>query len=409
MSNFVQISPKILEPRLPELGHIKIGGKGQERKAQGSNKKFRLPVKFDHFVLTKRTRDPQTDNLVRDEAIHARIGAKPTELDVRLLFDRPEQNFQYFLAAYDGKRLRCKGNGETAMDREHGSIPCACPWFKGHDAPYAGPTRPPYEEYLEDGKKKRRPAPTCKPHGRLSVIVEAAESFGGFYVFRTTSWETIRSIAAQLDTYLQQFGFLAGLPLRMVLYPATDTYEEKGQTKTSTSYKVALVVRASFDTARQLAGEAYERRNQLALPSPKQAEVHQRQLAEEEERDAAHIAAEFHPETVIGDDAPDFMVVDDEEESDAEEEYLEALCRMTLEAADWEPDRINRQIAKYSADLAGLKEQLAEKMPKQLEQAEAFLSSDGSGEDGEREAEGVEESEAEAPVEAAAAAQSDLF
>ncbi len=358
--NFVQISSKLLAPRLPELGHIKIGGKGELRKSRGG-KEFRLPVKYDHFVVTRRDRDGKTENLVRDDRIHQAIGEVPKELDVRLLFDRPQQNFQYFLAAYDGRSKRCSGNGEVAHDREHGDIPCTCPWFTKHEGAYAGPKRP-------VGKN----TPTCKPHGRLSVILEAAESFGGFYVFRTTSWETISSIAAQLDVFLAQFGFLSGLPLRMVVYPATDTYEEDGQTKTSTSYKVALVLRGSFDTARQIAASAYERREQLALPSPAQAVVHQQQLLEEEERDAEEISAEFHPETYA--EVVDAVVVEaDSPEDLARERYVEDLIRTTLEAADWTPERVNEQIAKYSDNLEALLALLRERVPGRVQMAEELL------------------------------------
>lgn len=364
--NFVQISPTLLAPRIPELGQIKIGGKGEERKARGSDRKYRLPVKYDHFVITKRTRDPQTDNLVKDEAIHRIVGLKPVELDVRLLFDRPEQNFQYFLAAYDGRSRRCSGNGVEAHDAVHGSIPCTCPWLKQHDGPYAGPKR-------EIG----RGAPVCKPHGRLSVILEAAESFGGFYTWRTTSWESVSSIKAQLDLYLGQFGYLSGLPLRMVLYPTTDTYvDENDVTKTSTSYKVALVLRGSFDTARQLASAAYERREQLALPpSPDQAVIHMKQLREAEEAEAEHIAQEFYPETqqagetyieVVGE------VIDEEEEKAYAR--LEDLCRLTMELSEYAPDLINRQIAARSDSLDELAEKLKEKYPDAYAEAERRLT-----------------------------------
>lgn len=356
--NFVKISPKLLAPRLPELGQIKIGGKGAERTGSGG-KKFRLPEKYTHFVITKRSRDKTSDNLIVDTDLHKVIGSdKPTELDIRLLFDRPEQNFQYFLAAYDGRTKRCSGNGEVAEDRVHGQIPCTCPWLKVHQGPYEGPERP------VSGKD----SVVCKPHGRLSVILEDAKTFGGFWTFRTTSWESISSIAAQMELYLAQFGFLAGLPLKMVMYPTTDSYEEGGVQKTSTSYKIALVLRGSFDTARQLAASAYERREQLALPSPAQADAHQQQLLEAEERDAAEISAEFHPNTVS-----EFFEADIVEEVDPEAEKLEELVRLTLDYCDWEQDRINQYVAKFSDDLPGAISDLENKAKKRLQKARIEL------------------------------------
>lgn len=398
---FVQIQPRVLDPRLPELGKIKIGGLGPERTSR-SGKKFRLPMKVGHFIVTGRERGAD-GNLVRDQVVHAKVGDKPVELDVRLLWDEPAANFQSYLAAHDGKRRVCTGDGVSAFDERHGAVPCTCPWFKQHEGPYTGPARP------VGGNN-----PVCKPNGRLSVLLEAAETFGGFYVFRTTSWESISSISAQLQLFYEQFGFLRGLPLRLRVYPATDTYEEGGQTKTSTSYKVAIVLRGDLDTAHQLAAAAYERRSQLALPSPAQVEIHQQQLDAAEAAEAEDIAAEFYPEVAAA--VTDAEIV---EEEDAAADQLEEICRYTLELADWKPQRINEQIAKYSSDLQTLAQKLQEVLPMEWQKAFADLSAaaaDTADEEGEPEpdpdepieaelveddGEGLEESE---PAPAAAAA-----
>lgn len=358
---FVQISPRVLAPRLPELGAIKIGGKGDERTSKKGTK-YRLPVKYDHFVITRRERDGRTENLVRDDAIHAVIGDKPRELDVRLLWDRPEDSFQSFLAAYDGRSLACRGNGEQAVDTVHGPVPCTCPWFKGHEGPYAGPAR-------------RIGAATCKPHGRLNLILEAAQAFGGYYVFRTTSWETISNLSSQLALFHSQFGFIAGLPLKLVIYPATDSYQEGGETKTSTSYKVALLLRADFDTARQIASTTYERRSQLALPSPAAGAAFQQQLDEADAREAEEIAQEFHPETAG--EVAEAEIVD---EVDPQADQIEEICRYALELADWAPKRINAQIAKYSTDLQSLATKLQETMPREWEKAHNDITGANAGE-----------------------------
>lgn len=350
MSNrpqFNTISPTLLRPRLPELGKIKLGGKGKEKTSQGG-KKFQLPVKFDSFVVTTRVRG--TDgNFVRDEAIHQKLGQKPTELDIRLMFDEPEENFRASLSAYNGRKRVCEGNGVQAFDSElNRLIPCTCPLLKQHTGGYDGPARP-------IGKV------TCKPHGTLAVLLEAAETYGGFYVFRTTSWETIASIRAALDTFKAQFGFLAFLPLRMVMYPTTDSYEEGGQTKTSQSYKVGLVVRATMDTAFQLAAAARDRREQLLLAAPDVAEVHE-QLDRDEVEEASEIAAEFHPETQEGSPPTVEAEYEIEDEPDPQAE-AEELCRLALAASDWEQLDINRQVAKYSGRLDELAAILEEKMP----------------------------------------------
>lgn len=357
------IDSDVLRPQLPELGQIKIGGKGETRKKRGGGGEYQLPVKYDHFKVTGRARG-EDGNLIVDRAIHATIGEKPTELDVRLLWDEPEANFQYFLAAYDGKRARCRGNGVTAQDREKGEIPCTCPLLKAHVGDYDGPARP-------VGKV------TCKPHGRLSVMLDAAGVFGGFHVFRTTSWESIRSIAASLSTFRAQFGFLAWLPLRLVMYPSTDTYEDGGQTKTSTSYKVALVLRGTTEDAFALAEQAHAMRVHLQLPSGAAAvQEHMRQMEASEEEEAAHISEEWHPEVHL--ELVDFEEADTTAEEDATKEAelqaLEDTLRLTLEAMDWDQERTNRQIAKYSHDLTQLEAILEERAPTTLKHARAEIS-----------------------------------
>jgi len=52
---------KGLTPQLAERGKIKIGGLGDERKKQGSNETYRLPVKHDYITITtmqRAHRDP---------------------------------------------------------------------------------------------------------------------------------------------------------------------------------------------------------------------------------------------------------------------------------------------------------------------------------------------------------------
>lgn len=355
--NFVRISPTLLRPRLPELGKIKIGGKGATRKSS-QGKEFQLPVKYDHFVITTRQRG-QDGNFVRDDAIHRIVGQKPTELDIRLMWDEPHHNFRASLTAYDGKQRVCEGDGTRAWDRKLGQwIPCTCPLLKQHQGEYRGPKRPTNV--------------VCKPYGVLSVILEAAEVFGGYYVFRTTSWETISAITAALETFRQQFGFLAGLPLRMVLYPATDTYEEGGKLKTSHSYKVGLVIRGSFETARQIAAEAHERLSQLQLPAPEAAEIHAEELRRRDEEEAEDIAAEFFPESWAedGENGPDYEI----DEGEDDDEYTEQVIRLALEYADWEPVRINAQVAKYAGRLDELLAKMRETMPNAVEKAELDLA-----------------------------------
>ena len=112
------ISRKLLKRRPQELGKIKIGGKGAERAGSGG-KKFQLPVKFDHFVVTSRARGSD-GNFIRDEKIHAHsdVGESPTELAGVLMYETPEQNFHAEMAFWKGKTQKvstCDGEEKTRL------------------------------------------------------------------------------------------------------------------------------------------------------------------------------------------------------------------------------------------------------------------------------------------------------
>lgn len=359
---FTQLSTKVLRPRLPCVGNIKIGGKGEKRKNdQGGD--WYLPVKYDHFRITKRARGKDENFLLDDEA-HAALGnPKPTLLGVRLLFPEPANNWHTKLSCYDGTTPRCEGNGEQAfdyaLDRE---IPCPCPLLKQFDGEYEGPERP-------VGKL------VCKPYGVLSVILEAAPRLGGFHVFRTTSWETIRSITAALDFFQQNFGRVDWIPFDLELYPATDTYVDNGKHKRATSYKVALTLRGNMETAFQIAGATAARRAellQLTGGTEYTPEEHARELDRIAAEDAREIGQEFHPPvaTADGDPVLEAEIVDeDQEEADREEEHLERICRLALTFADWETLRINQQLAKYTGRAGELLKILEQKFPGAVEKA----------------------------------------
>lgn len=225
------ISTDVLVPRLAELGKIKIGGRGAKRTGSGGAE-FYLPIKFPNFVVTGRERgDNGEGDFLRDDDVHEAVGDKPTELNCHLPFDEPGQVFQSQLQVYEGRTLnrRCDGKEYTIV---------------GPDTVH------PCQLQTEQGC-------ACKPYGRLQVILDDAPYVGGVYVFRTTSWESVRNIQTVLMELRSRFGFLTGLPLMLKLYPATDEYTDQNQKRrSSTSYKVALVMRATYQQALELAQTA---------------------------------------------------------------------------------------------------------------------------------------------------------
>ncbi|SBW85153.1 hydrolase or metal-binding protein (plasmid) [Pseudomonas veronii 1YdBTEX2] len=124
---------------------------------------------------------------------------KLRSIPVRLLFNEPELNFRADYTLFDrqsGRQL-CVGNGETCKRATHEgmqSLPCpspdACPLARGG---------------------------ACKPYGRLNVLVGDDDPLGSF-LFRTTGFNSIRTLAARLHYFQAISGNrLACLPLELRL------------------------------------------------------------------------------------------------------------------------------------------------------------------------------------------------
>lgn len=177
----------------PVLGRISIG------KVVEKNGK-RLPEKDDQFTITTQIQGRDgwlphpSDDILRKEQ-----GGKIRSIPIRLLFNDPALNFRAEYSYFDRNTGRplCVGNGETCRRQgEEGmsSLPCpapeACPLAKGGN---------------------------CKPYGRLNVALGDDDPLGSF-VFRTTGFNSIRTLAARLQYYQAISGDrLACLPLELRL------------------------------------------------------------------------------------------------------------------------------------------------------------------------------------------------
>lgn len=287
---------KGLVPGLPERGKVKIGGKGAKITSARGNE-FQPPLKFDHFVITTMERGPD-GNFKRDEAIHAKLGDKPTRIPVRLLYDDIGLNFQSRYAAFIGRTLWCSGDGEQA-DRLKGKGPereaVACPCHR-KEPDYKGQDR-------------------CKINGVLSVLIDHAGSVGGVWKFRTTSYNSTVGIMSSL-AFIKRItgGPLAGVPLTLTVTPKQATDPDGKQ---QTVYVVGLEFAGTLDA---LQAEGYK----IAL---NQAQHHLRiehietearalltgptapgQVFRDDDDAAENIAPEFYPDAaatqVEGDAAP---------------------------------------------------------------------------------------------------------
>ena len=200
----------------PVVGRISIG-RVVERNG------MRLPEKDDQFTLTSQVQNRDGWLLhPLDEALRQQAGGKLRSLPVQLLFNDPSLNLRADYNLFDRSTGRpvCVGNGESC--RRSGqdgieSLPCpgseSCRFAEGQ----------------------------CKPYARFNVRIGDDDETGTF-VLRTTSFNTIRTLAARLQ-YFQAVsgGLLACLPLELKLRGKSTT-----QSYRAPIFYVDLVIRSGM-------------------------------------------------------------------------------------------------------------------------------------------------------------------
>ena len=178
----------------PVLGRISIG------KIIEKNGK-RLPEKDDQFTITSQiqTKDGWVKHPLDEQLRTKAQNQKLRTIPVRMIFNEPELNLRAEYTLFDRQtgRLICSGNGETCQRLGQNGIeqhPCPspdlCPLAQGG---------------------------LCKPYGRLYVNLDESDEFGTF-IFRTTGFNSIRTLAARLSYYHAASGnLLSCLPLQLTL------------------------------------------------------------------------------------------------------------------------------------------------------------------------------------------------
>lgn len=178
----------------PILGRISIG------KVVEKNGK-RLPEKDDQFTITSQIQSKEgwikhpLDEQLRSKAPNQKLRTIP----VRMIFNDPELNLRAEYTLFDRQTGRpiCVGNGETCQRLTNQGVeqhscpsPDLCPLAQGG---------------------------ACKPFGRLHVNLDESDELGSF-VFRTTGFNSIRTLAARLAYYhAASGGLLSCLPLQLTL------------------------------------------------------------------------------------------------------------------------------------------------------------------------------------------------
>lgn len=147
---------------------------------------------------------------------------KLRSIPVQVLFNDPELNLraQYTLFDRSTARPLCVGDGEHCKRvTDHGMESLPCP---GPDACSFSKT-------------------ACKPYGRLNLVIGDSDELGSF-VFRTTGFNSIRTLTARLQYFAAvSGGHLACMPLELKLRG-----KSTAQSHRSAIYYADLVVRTGF-------------------------------------------------------------------------------------------------------------------------------------------------------------------
>ena len=235
----------------PILGRISIG-KIVEKEGK------RLPQKDDQFSITTQIQNKDgwvkhpLDELLRQQQNQSTTKTRNTEsttsnnqngnhklrtIPVRLLFNDPDLNLRAEYSMFDRQtgRAICVGNGETCKrftKDGYEQLPCPAP------------------DLCPLGKNGN-----CKPYGRLNVCItpentarngsdsdtsnQHQEDELGTFIFRTTGFNSIRTLAARLSYYQAVSGnLLSCLPLQLKLRGKSTT-----QSYRSAIYYVDLTIR----------------------------------------------------------------------------------------------------------------------------------------------------------------------
>ncbi|SFM15156.1 recombination directionality factor [Marinobacter zhejiangensis] len=218
----------------PVLGRISIG-----RVIEKNG--IRLPQKDDQFTITSQIQEKggwvlhPLDESLRKEAPNGKLRTIP----VRMLFNDADLNLRAEYTMFDRKSGRplCVGNGDSCKRLTQSgvqSLPCPGPML------------------CEFGK-----GGLCKPFGRLNVKVGEDDDFGTF-IFRTTGYNSIRTLAARLSYYqAASGGLLAYMPLELKLRGKSTT-----QSHRTPIYYVDLVIKEGMSLQEAVA-EARETARQL--------------------------------------------------------------------------------------------------------------------------------------------------
>ena len=189
----------------PIIGRISIG-KVVERNGK------RLPEKDDCFTITTQVqnRDGWLLHPLHAKLTEGTANAKIRSIPVKMLFNSSDLNLRAEYSLFDRTtgRPMCVGNGEAAKRvTEDGIADVACASPDGCAMAKAG---------------------GCKPYGRLNVAIDGQDEELSSFVFRTTGFNSIRTLTARLQYFeAVSAGNTRYLPLQLKLRAKSTTQSHR--------------------------------------------------------------------------------------------------------------------------------------------------------------------------------------
>lgn len=263
----------------PVIGRISIG------KVVEKNGK-RLPEKDDSFTLTTQAQNKEGWLLhpLHQKLLEGAANDKIRAIPVKVLFNSADLNLRAEYSLFDRTTGRpvCVGNGETAKGVTAEGIkefPCPSP------------------DGCEVGRKGG-----CKPYGRLNVLVEGQGDELASFIFRTTGFNSIRTLTARLSYFeAVSGGATRYLPLQLKLRAKSTTQSHRAPV-----YYVDLCLRDGISLeeavtqARQAAAQQEEAGVNIEALELAARTALANGLFEDGEEEIPAIVEEFYPEPVAG-------------------------------------------------------------------------------------------------------------
>lgn len=274
----------------PVIGRISIG------KVVEKNGK-RLPEKDDSFSITTQSqhKDGWLLHQLHQKLLDGTANGKLREIPVTLLFNASDLNLRADYSLFDRTTGRpvCVGNGETARGVTAEGIrefPCPSP------------------DGCEVGRKGG-----CKPYGRLNVRIDGQGDELGSFIFRTTGFNSIRTLSARLHYFeAVSGGQTRYLPLLLKLRAKSTT-----QSRRAPIYYVDLCLRdgMTLSAAVAQAKDAAAQDESAGVAVEALETVARQAIAngafEDGEEEVPAIVEEFFPETGASEAAMGERLVDE--------------------------------------------------------------------------------------------------